>query len=231
MTVAFTRTREQLAQTVLRKLGVLASGETPTADDLTITYEAIDMRLKEMHRLGVFWRKVSPSATSFTITANTASTTHAIADLLFPISMTVTVNGLEYPVDIIGQAQYNSIADKTQEGEPMYAAHSGSAFLFWPVPIANRTAKLVYEKIADDTATSTAPDVEVSMLRCLKDLVVYDLMDTYPSSETTMQRWAAEATIAEKNLRILNAQRVDALPVVMGDTDGVYAYTETDYGM
>lgn len=220
-----------MAQTVLRKLGVLASGETPTADDLTITYEAIDMRLKEMHRLGVFWRKVSPSSTSFTITANTASATHAIADLLFPIAMTVTVGGVEYPVEIIGQSQYNSISTKTQSGDPMYAVHNGSAFLFWPVPVANRTAKLVYEKIADDTTTSTAPDVEVSMMRCLKDLVAYDLMDTYRADVGTMNRWASEALLAEKNLRVLNAQRVDSLPVMMGDTDGVYASTETDYGM
>lgn len=231
MTVAFTRTREQLAATALRKLGVLATGETADADDLTIVYEAIDLRLKEMHRLGIFWRKVSPTSTSFTITANTASATHAIADLLFPVSMTVTVNGNEYPVDIIGQSQYNSIADKTQEGEPIYAVHNGSAFIFWPVPVENRTAKLTYEKIADDTAASTAPDVEVSMIRSLKDLIVYDLMDTYPADVNTMNRWAAEALVAERNIRVLNAQRIDSLPVVIADTDGIYANTETDYGM
>lgn len=231
MTVAFTRTREQLAQTVLRKLGILATGETPSADDLTIVYEAIDLRLKEMHRLGIFWRKVSPSASSIPITANTASATHNLTDLLFPISMTVTVNGNTYPVDLIGQAQYNSISDKTQEGDPVYAVHNGSAFLFWPVPVANRTAKLVYEKIADDTATSTVPDVEVSMLRSLKDMVVYDLMDTYPAEPNTMNRWASESIVAEKNIRVLNAQRVDYLPVSVGDTDGTYASTETDYGM
>lgn len=231
MTTAFTRNREQLAETVLRKLGVAQSGVTSDTNDLTITYEAIDMRLKEMHRLGIFWRKVSPSATSITITANTASATHGISDLLFPVSMTVTVNGNEYPVEIIGQTKYNSIADKTQSGDPIYAVHNATAFIFWPVPTANRTAKLVYEKIADDTAASTAPDVEVSMMRSLKDLVAYDIMDTFGIGDGKALRFAQEAAIAEKNIRVLNAQRVDALPVVMGDTDGTYAATETDYGM
>ena len=106
MATTFTRTREEVAALVLRKLGILASGGTAAANDLTVVYEAIDLRLKEMHALGTFWRKVSPTASTFTITAATASAAHGLTDLLFPVSLHVTVNSVDEPITIISPIYY-----------------------------------------------------------------------------------------------------------------------------
>jgi len=230
MTVAFTRTREQLANLALRKLGVIAFNETPTAEDASLAYEAIDLRIKEMHRLGTFWRKVSPVASTFIITANTATAAHGLTDLLYPVSMQVTINSEDYPIRIIGPQEYNEISDKAQSGDPEVAVQSAANFIFWPVPTTNTTAKIVYEKIGDDTAAGVQPDVEVSMLRWMKDIITYDLMDNFAIPPQKEQRFMMEADLAEKRIRALNSQRVGNSPVAVDDFTGSGSY-ETDYGM
>lgn len=228
MTTSFTRTREQMAALVLGKLGVLAAGNSASSDDLTVTYEAIDLRLKEMHRRGIFWRKVEKRPLSFTIPANTNSAS-ASADILFPISMHVVNGSVDEPVDIIGAVEYASIPDKSYQGVPTKALYNGNAeFIFWPVPTAQTTAKVLYEKIIDDTAASTAPDVEVSMMRWLKDIIAYDLADHFVIPEEKVRRFAQESEKAERNIRMLAVERKDYEPIAVDDWDG--NRTETDYG-
>jgi len=217
MTYSFTRTREQLAAAVLRKLGVLGAGETATSDDLTVVYEAIDLRLKEMHRLGVFWRNVSSTPLSFSITSGVNSASASV-DILFPIAMTVLDNSADEPVMLIGKVDYAKIENKADSGVPIYAMWNGSAsFTLWPVPSVSTTAKLTYETIADDTAASTAPDVDVSMLRWLKDIVAYDVADDFGIDEAKMSRWLQESLIAERNIRKLGVERVDYTDVAVDD--------------
>jgi len=217
MTISFTRTREQLCRMVLRKLGVLASGGADVSADMDVVYEAIDVRVKEMHRQGIFWRKVDETALSFSLTASTSSASSTV-DILFPIKMTVVDTSVDFPVDIISPVQYAAIVDKASTGIPSKALWKGSAeFLFWPVPYAATTAKLIYEKFADDTAASTAPDVEVSMLRWLQDIIAYDLGDAFAQSEPKMVRLRGEAQTAEKNIRKLNALRVNISTVSVNE--------------
>jgi hypothetical protein len=219
MSIAFTRTREQLCTMILAKLSAIAAGETASAEDVAVVYEAIDLRLKELHRMGIFWRKVDKVPLSFTIPANTVSAS-ATADILFPISMKVTVNSQDDPVTIIGIKEWASIADKTYQGDPVKCLwKGGSEFLFWPIPTTSRTAKLTYEKIVDDTAANTAPDVEVSMLRWLKDIIAYDLGDEFGVPEAKMRRWLPEAERAERNIRRLGVQRTDYTTVTVDDFD------------
>lgn len=229
MTTAFTRTREQLAAMVLKKLGVLRSGGTANSNDLTDVYEAIDMRLKEMHRLGIFWSKVTKVPLSFSIPANVNSASASV-DILFPISMHVVNVSQDDPVRIIDIREYADIENKSDQGVPLKALWKGSAeFIFWPVPTAITTAKLIYEKIADDTAVSTTPDVEVSMLRWLKDIIAYDLGDNKGKSEATMMRWAKEAQTAERNIRKLSVQHVDYAPVAVDDFGPNQSRTKRDW--
>lgn len=230
MSTSFTRTRKQLADMVLRKLGVLAAGGSDVSADLEVVYEAIDLRLKEMHRLGVFWRKVDEVPMSFSLSASTASAS-ATGDILFPIKMTVMDSSLDEPVALIGVLQYAAIENKAEAGLPTSALWKGaSEFLFHPVPTAATTAKLVYAKIADDTSHSAQPDVEVSMLRWLKDIVAYDIGDDFGQGEERMMRFQKEALIAERYIRKLNAPNVDYAPVRVDSYDSPYDYRETDYG-
>lgn len=232
MTTAFTRTREQLGAMVLRKLGVLTRAGTANANDLTAVYEGIDLRLKEMHRLGIFWRKVTNVPVTFSLTGSIATASAGAGDILFPLNMTFTNGTNDDPVDIIGIHEYAAIEDKSRAGNPNKALwKGGSEFIFYPIPTVDGTAKLTYEKIADDTATSTAPDVEVSMLRWLKDIVAYDLCDDFSQPADKIARFKIEAAQAELNIRRLAVQRVDLLPVAVDEFDDNSTYRrETDYG-
>ena len=230
MATSFTRTRYQLAQMVLRKLGVLAAGGADVSADLEVCFEAIDLRLKEMHREGIFWRKVDETPLSFTVSASTISAS-ATADIIFPIRMTVSDGSVDEPVSIIGIKEYAQIADKNEAGFPTKALWKGGAeFLFHPVPTAAATGKLVYEKLAEDTSHGAAPDVEVSMLRWLKDIVAYDVGDDFQTDEQKMSRFFKESVIAERNIRMLNAERKSFSRIAVDEWDETPWRRETDYG-
>ena len=63
MTTSYSRTREQLASMVLRKLRVVGEGMPASGDDLAIVLEGIDLRLKELQGLITYWWKISPAQT------------------------------------------------------------------------------------------------------------------------------------------------------------------------
>jgi hypothetical protein len=229
MTIAFTRTREQLAAMVLRKLQVLANSGTADSDDLTVVYEAVDLRLKEMHRLGIFWPNVDKVPLSFTLAANTTAAS-ATVDVLFPISLHVVNGTNDDPIKLISPREYAAISNKAESGVPIKALYNGGAsFVLWPVPGAAMTASLLYEKIADDTAASTAPDVEVSMLRWLKDIIAFDLGEEFGKSETTMIRWERAAEKAERNIRKLAVPNVDYSDVEVDEYESRDSRAKSDW--
>lgn len=218
MTISFTRTREQVAQLVLGKIQQVQPTAVISADMDTV-YEAIDLRLKEMHVLGTYWRNVPKTPLSFQVTNNVKSAS-ATVDVLFPISMAIVDGDRDSAVKIIGAREYNAITDKEATGVPTTAVWKGSAeFIFHPVPITDTTARLTYEKIADDTAAATTPDVDVAMLRSLCDLVKYDLVDQFGVPEDKANRWMKEAAMAERRIRNLSVERVDYTTVSVDELD------------
>lgn len=229
MSFSYSRTREQLASLVMRKLGIVGASQAVASADADMVYEAADLRLKEMHRLGVVWRYVPEAALSFAVTAN-VGTASATADIQFPIALFIVDGSQDEPVGIINVRQYAAISNKAQTGLPVKALWKGGAeFQFWPIPTATTTAKLVYEQIATDTTAGAAIDIDVSMVRWMRDIICYDLGDVYGKPEQTMLRWKSECNEAERNIRKLNALRVDYEPVAVDDFSSDRG-VETDYG-
>lgn len=221
MTTSFTRTREQLRSMVMRKLGVAGAATSVVSADADIVYEAIDLRLKELHRLGIFWRKVEAVSTTFTLSAGVISAHVPTNDILFPIKMTVRDGSLDEPLEIIGKVEYSSIDNKNDLGQPVSALWKGSTeFFLHPVPLTLTTATLLYEKIADDTTAGSAVDVDVSMLRHLKDIIAYDIGDDFGIDDQRMMRFRGEAKEAEISIRKLSVERKDYCPVAVEDWNG-----------
>ena len=220
MSTSFTRTRTQIAQRVLGKVIKIGTTNAASADADTV-YEALDLRLKEMHKLGTFWRKVTSVPVTFSLTASIATASAGAGDILFPMKVTFTNGTNDDPVYLIGKSEYATIEDKTRTGNPEKVLwKGGSEFIFYPVPGANGTAKLLYEKIVDDTSSGAAIDIDVSMIRAMIDIIKYDVADDFGVDETIQSRWSKEATRAELDIRRLGAQRVDLLPVAVDDFDG-----------
>ena len=231
MTTTFTRTRAQLADMVLRKLRALGAGATAISADADVVYEAIDLRLKEMHRLGTFWRKVTSVPVTFSISSSVATASAGGGDIIFPLTMTYSNGVNDDPVSIIGSREYAQIVDKTRVGDPERALwKGGSEVLVYPVPSANRTCQTLYEKIADDTTAGSAVDIDVSMIRWMKDIVAYDVSDDFGVPAATGQRWLMECVIAERNIKKLGQPHVDYEAVRVDDFDS-YPYDDRrDYG-
>jgi len=230
MTTSFTRTRLQIAQRVLGKVLKIGATTAASADTDTI-YEALDLRLKEMHEKGIFWRKVISVPVTFSLTASVATASAGAGDILFPLKVTYTNGTNDDPVRVIGKAEYAAISDKTRTGNPEVALwKGGSEFIFYPVPQTSGTGKLLYEQIADDTSQGSAIDVDVSMIRPMMDLIKYDVADDYGVPEQTVLRWAAEAKAAELDIRRLAVQRTGNSPVQVEDYDSRPHYQPKDYG-
>ena len=197
-----------------RKLGVKAQGQTLSAEDSEIIIEAIDARLKELHRLGVLWFNVAGAATSVVVTAGDAtSDISAVTDFLFPVSLMLDSSGDQTPIQIIGHREYQAITNKTEQGEPIYAYFAGSSVYLWPVPNATGTMKMTYQAIATDTAAATTPDVQTDMLRSLAMLCAGDLLTDFDVVDARAQIILTQAGQAMKDIRALAAQRVDTATV------------------
>jgi len=221
MTTAFSLTRTQIANRVLAKVTKVTNDRSMASVDAELVYQAIDLRLKEMSKMGTFWRKVTAVPVSFSLTAGTLSASAGAADILWPVVMTFSDGDDDLPIAIIGKTEYAAINDKGRQGTPTQALwESPTKFMFYPVPSVDGTAKLLYEKIADDTSAGAAVDIEVSMIRPMIDIIKYDVADDYGVDESIQRRWQAEARMAEIDIRKLGAQRISLTAVAVDDFDG-----------
>jgi hypothetical protein len=215
-TYSFTRTLPQMRALILRKLRVIGNSATPSGNQAAIVDEAIDLRLKELHALGVLWFNVSGATSDLTLVAGTATASlSALTDFLYPITAKLRIGSEDKPIDIISHREYQAIPDKTERGEPEKMMVSGGTAYFWPTPDDNYTVKLTYQAIAADTESPTAPDVAVSMMRSLVTMVAADLIDDFAVPEQRAQRLILEAQSAARTLRTLNSERVDSTTVEM----------------
>lgn len=212
MATAYSLTREQLRDRILRKLRVLGADDHASSADADIVYEAIDLRLKELHILGMLWFKTSAATTNVSVTGGVATAT-APSDLLYPVSFTMEDDNR--PLYHISHSAYHAIPNKAESGYPEMYHYSPANGLFyiWPTPEASYTAKLTYEKIIDNTAASTAVDVPSWALKSLTVLCASDLADDFELPEDRVQRLAVEAAQAEMRLKVLNAPAYEYSPV------------------
>lgn len=221
MTTSFTMTRTQIAQRVLGKVLKVARNASLASADTELVYEALDLRLKEMHKMGRFWRKVTSVPVTFSLTGGQVSASAGAGDILFPVSITWHNDGTSLPIYIINKEEYAAIPDRDSEGKPQRALwKGGSEFMFYPVPMEDGIAELLYEKIVDDTSAGAAVDIEVSMIRCMIDVIKYDVADDYGVDEQIQQRWRQEARQAEIDMRKLGTPRTDLTTVAVDDFEG-----------
>lgn len=212
-TYTWTLTRANLIASILRKLGVLGSGDTVQPEDSVVVAEALDARLKELQAIGVLWWNVSGAQTSITLTGGVATATIAPSDYLMPVTMMLDVGTGQEPVEFISHREYQAITNKTEQGEPELVFIDGATCRFWPVPRANGTARLTYQSIAADTENGVAADVPVSMIRSLSEIVAADLVNEYNPPADRAGRLLAGRVEALRTLKMLKREPVDTATV------------------
>ena len=103
MATSFSLTRTQIANRVLAKVTKVPNDRSMESVDAELVYQAIDLRLKEMSKLGTFWRKVTAVPVSFSLTSGIASASAGAGDILWPVAMTFRDGEDDIPIDIIGK--------------------------------------------------------------------------------------------------------------------------------
>lgn len=213
-TYSFTRTLAEMRTTILRKLNYRGIGDTASGEEAAVVDEVMNLRLKELHGLGVLWFNVSPATTDVALTAGVATASlSAVTDFLYPLTMNLRVGTEDRLIEIISHHQYQSITNKAESGEPEKVYVNGSSAYFWPTPQSNYTVKMTYHAIAADVEAAVTPDVKQEMLRCLVDIVVMDCVDDFQVPEPKAQRLMVKGMAAERRIQILNSQKIDATPV------------------
>lgn len=131
----------------------------------------------------------------------TGSVIAPVSDMLYPLNLNITLDSVDYPVDIVSNRVFQETPYKLTTGRPTICYFDGTAIYMAPVQDKAYTAKLTYQKIINDTAASTAPDVPVAAMRCLADILAAELADSLGVDDARYQFIKAEGKAAEIRLR------------------------------
>lgn len=156
----WTLNRDQVIEGALRKLGVLASGESATSAQISDGSSALNALVKAFHADGMpLWAITS---TSFTVTDGTASytigvgqTVNAVAPLkVLQALYTLTGTGVSaVPMNVYNRYDFNVLPDdSTVEGNPVNLYYQPTApatdftgtIKLWPVPDNSTTSITIH---------------------------------------------------------------------------------------
>ncbi len=176
--------RDQVIKAALRKLGVLASGATPSTAQVTDAAEALNAMVKEwdndpggVHLWKVEWK-----------TANLAQDVDhfGLAEEALAIEKAFLreSSGIDYPVSVVEMPSYFEIGEKADTGRPtVLAVQPGSLITcyLWRVPDVG-TYILHYlqtTRLKDFDAAGDNPDFPVRWTKALIYGLAHDLSDEY----------------------------------------------------
>ena len=181
----------QLITSSLRKLGAVAAGEALDADEQSDALAALNQILESWNLKGLaLFRRENAAYTL--VPSQQAYSVGSGADFDGPRPITlhsafVTRGGIDYPIAVLTQAQWNDIIQKSTESEIPEGVYYEPTFpagtmRFWPVPIEALTVTLAIDMqlaaiadINDDLAFP--PGYERALLYAL----AVDLAPEYPA--------------------------------------------------
>lgn len=212
-------TAQNLIDRSLRLIGAIASGEDPTADETADALEALNGLIDS-------WRNerlIVWSIASVTKTLTAGDGTYTIgsgADIntTRPVRIDgayVTNSGIDYPIEVITEAAYRSIADKTTQSDyPQFvyydpAVASGTIYL-WPVPSAANVLTLaVWAPISTLATAGTTVTLPPGYERALAANLAVEIAPEFQktaSQEVAKMARESLAAIKKSNIRPFSAK-------------------------
>ena len=166
-TTSFSVSRDDLIKGALRKIGVVAQGEVPTADQYTEAAFALNLLVKAWQADGMpLWALKQRSVTLIDGTASYTLDTPKPLKIIQAWNHDSTSN-VDIPMRIITKQEYNILGNKTSSGNPIQCYYdprrdTGVLYLF-PVPssaqVGLNSISLVYQAPFEDFDASTdTPD-------------------------------------------------------------------------
>lgn len=161
-------TRNQIIESAMRKIGVLAIGQTPTTEDYTNATLAFNALIGEFRALGLeLWTRTTYN---FGLTTNVSSYNIGSGQTLntpYPIKMlqayrTDTGNTTRIPMEIVPNYNFN-LFPASSGGRPIQITYQPKVnygvIQVWPVPDAdantNSTVNIVYTRPIEYMVSST----------------------------------------------------------------------------
>lgn len=204
MSTTWTLLASEVCTDALQHLGVLGEGETASGDQQQIALRGLDAVLKELPLSGYAWPKLSAEA-SLTWGGAAVQTISLPADYYgYPV-LWKTLNGSKYQLTPIPHAQWVQMPERTAAGPVthFYVSPANVVYLY-PVPAdEDPVLTIQYQKIVDDAALATTPDV----LQIWKNALGYGVANetglkfAAPQARRVeiAQRWTAKRQLALSN--------------------------------
>lgn len=210
-----------LIEGAMRVVGIISSGvgETPTADEASDGLDALNDLLELMSLENLFvWGTADQT---FTTVAGQASRTIGPTGQFVATARPVrisgaycTVSGVDYPINIIGQAQYNDITLKTQQQQIIEQLlyindFPNGTITMWPTPSAAIPLTLSIDRVMTAIATTaTALTYPPGYLNYMKHALGLMLAPDYGVTPTQVVVDIARASKAA--IKRANKQKVIA---------------------
>lgn len=199
MTTVWNLTFAEFAARVLQKCGVLAAGETASADDLALAADVIDGALKALHADGLLWWAVTTSEIAWS-GASDASITDS-AEILFAYWLAGTYRS----VRVVERQEWEAIEDKTQTGTPELLFDDGGTLRVWPAPTSG-TMRVTYQREIADTELASNLDMPKKLVKPMVDLMAYEIAPYFGVVNPRLDADAQRATLTLRKLSRQSAQ-------------------------
>lgn len=156
--------RNSIIKSALRKLGVLAQGQTPSTEDYTNGAEALNSLIQTLVTEGMpLWKRTTASVT---LIDGTSSYTVSNAPRVYQVVLTDSASGTQIELQPKSLYDYRRLPDDT-DGVPVNYVYTpgleNGTLIVWPTPdstvAATKSLQVVYQKefYTFDTSTDT-PD-------------------------------------------------------------------------
>lgn len=159
-------TRDEIINSALRKLGVLAEGISANATQLSTGAEALNGLIKAFHADGMpLW---AIQEYTFTVTASTSSYNIGPAQTLnTPVPLKIvqayrieSSGATNVPMTIYNHYDYNLLPQTASSGEPIQLFYQPFStygkIKLWPTPVdSNTTITIVYQRPFEDMVSGT----------------------------------------------------------------------------
>ena len=199
-----------IIKTAMRHIGALATGETPTADEASDGLQALNDVLETWNLEGmmVYSGLVLPFVTvagQSTYTIGTGGNWNTPRPIRISDAY-CTVNGTDFPIEIIGLSEYDGISLKTQQQSIVERLvyvndYPLAKVILWPVPASVITVSLDSDTILSSIATTaTAISLPPGYQRALQYATAVELTAQYGNSiDVTRQAQATKALVKRAN--------------------------------
>ena len=186
MTTTFSVTRDDVIKAALRKLGVVAQGESPTSDQVTEAAFALNTMVKAWEADGMPLWALRTTAIPLTVNVNTydigiGKTVNTDKPLkVIQAWNRDTTSNVDIPMRILTKQEYAILGNKASAGNPIQIYYEplvsyGNLYVF-PTPdsvsVTNQQIYITYQSpFADFNASTDVPDFPQEWY----DAVIYGL--------------------------------------------------------